>query len=150
MITSQHIHCISLPIFLNAVSVEWRRYFHCTLFRIYFLGSLCIPYVGDSKLLFIFRVLLQIFNLKLIFFPILFLSLYISIVSRVFSLLSTTNRSSFFKEHVSFPSQMENQYIFIYYATAKSLQSCPTLCDPIPGILQARTLEWVAITFSNA
>ena len=43
-------------------------------------------------------------------------------------------------------------------ATAKSLQSCPTLCDPIdgsppgspvPGILQARTLEWVAISFSN-
>ena len=42
---------------------------------------------------------------------------------------------------------------------AKSLQSCPTLCDPIdgsptgspvPGILQARTLEWVAIAFSNA
>ena len=30
---------------------------------------------------------------------------------------------------------------------AKSLQSCPTLCDPIPGILQARTLEWVAISF---
>ena len=43
-------------------------------------------------------------------------------------------------------------------ATAKSLQLCPTLCDPrdgsppgsIPGILQARTLEWVAISFSNA
>ena len=44
-------------------------------------------------------------------------------------------------------------------ATAKLLQSCPTLCDPldssqpgspIPGILQARTLEWVAISFSNA
>ena len=43
-------------------------------------------------------------------------------------------------------------------AAAKSLQSCPTLCDPIdssppgfpvPGILQARTLEWVAISFSN-
>ena len=42
---------------------------------------------------------------------------------------------------------------------AKSLQSCPTLCDPIdssppgspvPGILQTRTLEWVAISFSNA
>ena len=33
--------------------------------------------------------------------------------------------------------------------TAKSLQSCPTLCNPIPGILQARTLEWVAISFSN-
>ena len=44
-------------------------------------------------------------------------------------------------------------------AAAKSLQSCFTLCDPIdgsppgspvPGILQARTLEWVAISFSNA
>ena len=52
---------------------------------------------------------------------------------------------------------------FTLYATAtaaaKSLQSCPTLCDPIdgsppgspvPGILQARILEWVAISFSNA
>ena len=44
-------------------------------------------------------------------------------------------------------------------AAAESLQSCPTLCDPIdgsppgsavPGILQARTLEWVAISFSDA
>ena len=44
-------------------------------------------------------------------------------------------------------------------AAANSLQSCPTLCDPIdggppgypvPGILQARTLEWVAISFSSA
>ena len=44
-------------------------------------------------------------------------------------------------------------------AAAKLLQSCPTLCDPIdgsplgspvPGILQARTVEWVAISFSNA
>ena len=44
-------------------------------------------------------------------------------------------------------------------AAAKSLQSCPTLCDlvdgsppgsPVPGILQARTLEWVAISFSRA
>jgi len=44
-------------------------------------------------------------------------------------------------------------------AAAKSLQLCPTLCDPIdssppgfpiPGILQARTLEWIDISFSNA
>ena len=59
-------------------------------------------------------------------------------------------------------------YIYIFFqvlspytatATAKSLQSCPTLCNPIdgsppgsavPGILQARTLEWVAVSFSNA
>ena len=48
---------------------------------------------------------------------------------------------------------------FVFAAAAKSLQSCPTLCDtidgsppgsPVPGILQARTLEWVAISFSNA
>jgi len=47
----------------------------------------------------------------------------------------------------------------LYAAAAKSLQLCPTLCDPIdgsppgfpvPGILQTRTLEWVAISFSNA
>ena len=46
-----------------------------------------------------------------------------------------------------------------YAAAAKSLQSCPTLRDPvdgllpgspIPGILQARTLEWVAVSISNA
>ena len=42
-------------------------------------------------------------------------------------------------------------FINCHAATAaKSLQSCLTLCDPIPGILQARTLEWVAISFSNA
>ena len=49
--------------------------------------------------------------------------------------------------------------ILLNHAAAKSLQLCPTLCDPIdgsplgssvPGILQARTLEWVAISFSNA
>ena len=49
--------------------------------------------------------------------------------------------------------------ILIVAATAKLLQSYPTLCDPrdgsppgspVPGILQARTLEWVAISFSNA
>ena len=48
---------------------------------------------------------------------------------------------------------------FAAAAAAKSLQSCPTLCDPIdggppgspvPGILQARTLEWAAISYSNA
>ena len=52
------------------------------------------------------------------------------------------------------------QILFRYHvAAAKSLQSCPTLWDPIdgsppgsaiPGILQARTLEWVAISFSSA
>ena len=53
------------------------------------------------------------------------------------------------------PPEKPNDYLY----AAKSLQSCPTLCNPIdgsppgsplPGILQARTLEWIAISFSNA
>ena len=63
-----------------------------------------------------------------------------------------------------FRSLIHFEFIFVYgvrkcSAAAKSLQSCPTLCDRIdgsppgpavPGILQARTLEWVAISSSNA
>ena len=59
-------------------------------------------------------------------------------------------------------SSQNKKFVFslnLSAAAAKSLQLCPTLCDPIdgsppgfpvPGILQARTLEWVAISFSNA
>ena len=58
-------------------------------------------------------------------------------------------------------TQLTSHYFIVEHAAAaaKSFQSCPTLCDPIdssppsssvPGILQARTLEWVAISFSNA
>ena len=70
------------------------------------------------------------------------------------------------KSHKSFSPHMELTgalitcpYLAAAAAAAKSLQSCPTLCDPrdgsppgspVPGILQARTLEWVAISFSNA
>ena len=51
-----------------------------------------------------------------------------------------------------------DKHVLFYYAAAKWLQSCPTLCDPIdgsppgspiPGILQARTLGWVAVVFSS-
>ena len=61
----------------------------------------------------------------------------------------------------SLPSRSFHKPLILVYqrvAAAKSLQSCPTLCDPIdgrppdfhiPGILQARALEWVAISFSN-
>ena len=57
------------------------------------------------------------------------------------------------------PGFMSDSIHLAAAAAAKSLQSCPTLCDPIdgsppgssvPGILQARTLEWVAISFSSA
>ena len=56
-------------------------------------------------------------------------------------------------------SEAQREVNTLSAAAAKSLQSCLTLCDPIdsspsgspvPGILQARTLEWVAISFSNA
>ena len=56
-------------------------------------------------------------------------------------------------------AMVPSSWVWMWAAAAKSLQSCPTLCDPIdgsppgssiPGILQARTLEWVAISFSNA
>ena len=62
-------------------------------------------------------------------------------------------------------SSLSNSIVFLYFfalisaAAAKLLHLCPTLCDPIdgspsgspiPGILQAETLEWVAISFSNA
>ena len=61
--------------------------------------------------------------------------------------------------HRGNPSLNIYQYIIAAATAAKSLQSCPTLCDPIdgsppgspvPGILQARTLEWVAISSSSA
>ena len=65
----------------------------------------------------------------------------------------------FFWYLLDFPGREPDQLHIPAAATAKSLQSCPTLCDPIdvsppgspaPGILQARTLEWIATSFSNA
>ena len=62
-------------------------------------------------------------------------------------------------EHIKLNDIIPTCIITAAAAAAKSLQSCLTLCDPIddsppgspiPGILQARTLEWVAISFSNA
>ena len=75
-------------------------------------------------------------------------------------LLYSMRQSCFFFFFL-FPGKMEeNELLFkSAAAAAKSLQSCPSLCDPrdgsppgspVPGILQARTLEWVAISFSNA
>ena len=78
---------------------------------------------------------------------------------------SLKSYSRFRSRHIHLPHRMLCALIWhtaaaaAAAAAAKSLQSCPTLCDPIngsppgspvPGILQARTLEWVAISFSNA
>ena len=68
-------------------------------------------------------------------------------------------RSRTIKPSQSQVANQASQIRQLLATAAKSLQSCPTLCDPIdgsppgapvPGILQARTLEWVAISFSNA
>ena len=92
-----------------------------------------------------------------------------SLVPLSFLKAALTSGSSRLVSHVQFfttPWTAANQaslsftvsWSLLTYA-AKSLQSCPTLCDPIdgsppgspiPGILQAKTLEWVAISFSNA
>ena len=62
-------------------------------------------------------------------------------------------------DHMTYYKNESSDFTCNKYAAAKSLQSCLTLCDaidssppgfPVPGILQARTLEWVAISFSNA
>ena len=72
-----------------------------------------------------------------------------------FSLFSNT----FLFSYISFTCLPWSDTLLSIAAAAKLLQSCPTLCDPIDGspsgstvpeILQARTLEWVAISFSNA
>ena len=72
---------------------------------------------------------------------------------------SVLRHSDFFTVQLSHPYMTTGKTIALTAAAAKSLQSCPTLCDPIdgsppgspiPGILQARTLEWIAISFSNA
>jgi len=66
-------------------------------------------------------------------------------------------QAAFSRSHL--PTRQPRGWLAAAAAAAKSLQSCPTLCDPIDGsppgspiprILQARTLEWVAISFSNA
>ena len=72
-------------------------------------------------------------------------------------ILEKGSRSLF--QSFSLPISLKRDKRSLAAAAAKSLQSCPTLCDPIdssppgsavPGILQARTLEWVAISLSNA
>ena len=82
----------------------------------------------------------------------MFIQMFVVLISLFYSYIPLNQNSSPVNiQHISF--------ILAAAAAATSLQLCPTLCDPIdssppgspvPGILQARTLEWVAISFSNA
>ena len=82
-----------------------------------------------------------------------------SLVAQMVKCLSTRQETQVWALGWEDPLEKEMAIHSSTAAAAKSLQSCPTLCDPIdsrppgypvPGILQARTLEWVAISFSNA
>ena len=83
-----------------------------------------------------------------------------SLFALVLPTMSTEPTSQTHTHALSLSSSLSSSHFLASAtATAKLLQSCPTLCDPIdgsppgspiPGILQARTLEWVAISFSNA
>ena len=94
----------------------------------------------------------------LIFFRIDWFDLF-TVQRTLKSLLQHQNlKASVLHHSVFFMVQLSYPYMTAA-AAAKSLQPCPTLCDPIdggppgspvPGVLQARTLEWVAIFFSNA
>ena len=74
-------------------------------------------------------------------------------------LCSWSWRSSIQSAETRLGADYGSDHELLLLTAAKSLQSCPTLCDPrdgipsgspVPGILQARTLEWAAISFSNA
>jgi len=109
----------------------------------------CVPSTGSGENL--FHRLFQFLEASCILWLVVSSSIFKVVASSSFSLFL-----SLFHTHT--------HYIYIYththiYTAAKSHQLCPTLCDPIdgsppgssvPGIFQARTLEWVAIAFSNA
>ena len=84
-----------------------------------------------------------------------------SIIAYIFPTLKGNLKVICSQEHkeVKLTKFILKDWLIYCVAAAKSLQLCPTLCDPIdgsppgspvPGILKARTLEWVAISFSNA
>ena len=89
---------------------------------------------------------------------------YFSLPNKKASVISVTDNNTNYIDKIALASfsnkEKATQFqALIFIAAAKSLQSCPTLCDPIdgsppgspvPGILQAKTLEWVSVSFSNA
>ena len=112
-----------------------------------------------SNLLFVFYICVCFFVLLLYLLIYLLDFKYVLLYSICLSLTYFTKHSTFKSIHVTVNGNILFFSRVAMLCYAKSLQSCPTLCDPIdgsppgspvPGTLQARTLEWVAISFSNA
>ena len=122
-----------------------------------------------SKIMYYISVLLYILNVIYLWYLILCKWKCLDIIANMF--LHVTSAQVLILRLKDFMNYVSPLYVTIdsihffkvfgdyFSSAAKSLQSCPTLCDPIdssppgspvPGILQARTLEWVAISFSNA
>ena len=89
--------------------------------------------------------------------PLFFYFLHLGIA--IWLALVNGTSANIYNQKLKTAYSMNLALFLLYTLAAKSLQSCSTLCDPIigsplgspvPGILQARTLEWVAISFSNA
>ena len=85
--------------------------------------------------------------------------IYIVYESNLIIIIEQNSKAIFSNIYLPIHSIVVQYFAIPAAAAAKSLQSCPTLCDPadgsppgspVPGILKARTLEWVAISFSNA
>ena len=129
-----------------------------------FVFHICVCIINHRIIWDIHRKYFKIQVCKHYLFPILSKQLRIPILSTVPSKIESPHPLGTYKHtdenhgdnSLWYLSGYSRQYLM---HVAKSLQSCPTPCDPIdcsppgspvPGILQARTLEWVAISFSNA
>ena len=108
-------------------------------------------WVANTHILIIICLNVDVFESILLPNLLSFLVIYIHVFHQIWEVFSYLKKKKFFSAFYSLFSPA--------CLSAVSLQSCPTLCNPIdisppgspiPGILQARTLEWVAISFSNA
>ena len=120
-----------------------RNYLKFSIHTFHIVFSYCTNSLYLSSYSLSFKIELQHYPVKFFCFHVLQLSLLFHLLSSCYFVITIV---------------ASNWFLYPMLCYAKSLQSCPTLCDPIdnsppgspvPGILQARTLEWVAISFSN-
>ena len=147
----------------SAVTLEPRKIKSATVFTV--SPSICHEVLGPDAMIFIFWMLSFKPTFPLSSFTFIQRLFSSSSLSTIRVVSSAYLRLLIFLPAILIPACASSSPAFLMMysaaaaATGKSLQSCLTLCDPIdgsppgstvPGILQARTLEWVAISFSNA